>query len=516
MPNRRARLSTPAAVPGTAMLYTRVSTDEQAERGFSLREQEASLRAFCQKQGLRVVGHYQDDASAKTFSRPAWARLIADAASVRPSVVLFTKWDRFSRDTTDALSMIRVLQSMGIEPRAAEQPIDWAIPEQKFLLSIYLTSPHVENERRSLNTRAGLRRAQEEGRWTTTPPYGYRGERDRQGKTVLVSNDEGGERGPASRVREAFRLAATTDWAMEDIRRTSGVKVSKNQFTLLLRNVVYAGKVRVTSGDGQVVDGQHDALIDEATFARVQARFGDAPKPSRRVAPEAFPLRRSLLCLACGQPLTASNSKGRDGYYAYYHCAKGLAGQGHARFRAEAVHAAFEQNLRRVTVGREVRALFAAVLDDVASEENAKREAHIRRLRDTLERAEARSIAAADRLVAGDLSPEAYARVAATYEAQIDAARQDLARAEEAGTDSDVVRYALRLFADLAGVWTRSSVEGRAHLLGSIWPESLTFDGVGFGTTFDTPVIALFRGKRAENDGRPTLVEGRRPIGLPG
>jgi len=61
-----------------AIIYTRVSTDEQKDRGFSLRDQESRLRDFCQREGTEIVAHYQDDHSAKNFDRPAFQKMLKD------------------------------------------------------------------------------------------------------------------------------------------------------------------------------------------------------------------------------------------------------------------------------------------------------------------------------------------------------------------------------------------------------------------------------------------------------
>ena len=56
-----------------AILYIRVSTDEQADKGYSLKHQEERLRTYCQFQQIEVIGLYKDDHSAKTFERPAFS-----------------------------------------------------------------------------------------------------------------------------------------------------------------------------------------------------------------------------------------------------------------------------------------------------------------------------------------------------------------------------------------------------------------------------------------------------------
>lgn len=62
---------------------------------------------------------------------------------------------------------------MGIEPTAIEHPLDLTVPENKMMLAFYLSIPEVENTRRALNIKQGIRKAKQEGRWMGTPPtYG--------------------------------------------------------------------------------------------------------------------------------------------------------------------------------------------------------------------------------------------------------------------------------------------------------------------------------------------------------
>jgi DNA invertase Pin-like site-specific DNA recombinase len=51
-----------------ALLYSRVSTSEQSERGHSLAEQERTLRRHCEREGIKPLAHFTDDCSGKTCS----------------------------------------------------------------------------------------------------------------------------------------------------------------------------------------------------------------------------------------------------------------------------------------------------------------------------------------------------------------------------------------------------------------------------------------------------------------
>lgn len=170
-----------------ADLYIRVSTDEQADKGYSQRDQEERLKKYCEINIIQVRKVIFEDHSAKTFNRPQWIKLLIDLRKHRgqSDLVLFTKWDRFSRNAGDAYQMISMLRRLGVEPQGVEQPLDLSIPENKMMLAFYLAAPEVENDRRALNVFHGMRRAKKEGRYMGTAPLGYVNKITEAGKNIL-------------------------------------------------------------------------------------------------------------------------------------------------------------------------------------------------------------------------------------------------------------------------------------------------------------------------------------------
>ena len=149
-----------------AIIYTRVSTDEQ-NNGYSPADQKDKLYKFCENNNIEVVGFYHDDESGKSFDRPEWKKIMAFLKANRNLVnyIYFLKWDRFSRNTSEAYAEMTKLKKMNVEARAIEQPINLEVPENKVMLAIYLTTPEVDNDRRALNIFHGIRKAKKEGRW---------------------------------------------------------------------------------------------------------------------------------------------------------------------------------------------------------------------------------------------------------------------------------------------------------------------------------------------------------------
>ncbi|MBL7682918.1 MAG: recombinase family protein [Flavipsychrobacter sp.] len=131
-----------------AILYIRVSTDEQAEKGYSLKHQEERLRTYCDQQNIIIAGIYKDDHSAKSFERPEFQKLLSNLKKNKgfANLLLFTKWDRFSRNAPDAYAMLNQLNKLSIEAQAIEQPLDLSVPENKIMLGLYLIAPEVEND----------------------------------------------------------------------------------------------------------------------------------------------------------------------------------------------------------------------------------------------------------------------------------------------------------------------------------------------------------------------------------
>jgi len=171
----------------SAYLYVRVSTDEQKRKGHSLPEQEDRLIKYCEYNNIIVKGVFREYFSAKTFNRLEWIKLLAVLKKSSPKEtnnILFVKWDRFSRNVEFAYEMIGILRKYKTTAVAIDQPVDFAIPESSLMHVVYLAIPQAENERRSLNTKNGIRRAKQLGRYPSKAPIGYTNQCATDGKNI--------------------------------------------------------------------------------------------------------------------------------------------------------------------------------------------------------------------------------------------------------------------------------------------------------------------------------------------
>jgi len=141
------------------IIYTRSATDTQAESGSSLDGQRKRLESYCTKMNYEIVQYCAEECSGKTFKRPLFKLLLEYLRQNKEKInfLFVTRWDRFSRNVTDSLNMIRKLSVLGIEVNAVEQPIDFTIPENKMMLSFYLTMPEVSNAFKPFKNSSSIR-----------------------------------------------------------------------------------------------------------------------------------------------------------------------------------------------------------------------------------------------------------------------------------------------------------------------------------------------------------------------
>jgi site-specific DNA recombinase len=146
--------------------------------------------------------------------------------------------------------------------------------------------------------------------------------------------------------------------------KAKGLRISRSNFWISLRNPVYCGKIYVgpfKDKPARHVPGLHQPIISESLFYDVQD-YLDGKKKNYRTkvsSQEIYPLRGFLLCPKCGKLLTGSGSKGNGGQYFYYHCNNSCK----TRFRVENANDLFIRELRKYTPRPGMEKAYSRVLN---------------------------------------------------------------------------------------------------------------------------------------------------------
>ncbi len=468
-----------------ADLYIRVSTDEQADKGYSQRDQEDRLRKYCEIKGIFIRNVYIEDHSAKSFKRPEWQKYLSNLRKSKNNksgaLLLFTKWDRFSRNAGDAYQMINLLRTFGVEPGAIEQPLDLTIPENKIMLAFYLAAPEVENDRRALNVFHGMRRAKKEGRYMGTAPLGYANKISEDKKKYIAPHEF-----EAPILKWAFEQIIANNFNTEQIwkmirGKTDGKgRFSKNNFWVALRNPLYCGKIFIPpykEEQGYFVMGQHQPLIGEKMFWDVQDILDGrkrAIKP-KIVAMDNLPLRGFLKCPNCERMLTGSASKGKMGiYYNYYHCTSSCG----TRFKAEAANEAFVKQLRYLSPKEGMVDIFIEAFirdfNNKTKAQNSERANIISEIDTLNKRYQNALLKNAD----GEMADDDFQEVKKLTKGNIEKMEQRLNDLAIVGTEiKDLVASALKKVANIDRRYENGDIEEKRMIVSSMFPEFLEFDG---------------------------------------
>ena len=302
--------------------YTRVSTDNQAEKEFSSCEaQEQKIRSFLASQDWSVAEVYSDGGfSGANTDRPALCRLMADVKKEKIDVVLVYKIDRLTRSPKDFYQLIELFEHAKIDFISITERFDTSTPAGRLLRNIMLTFSQFERELTGERTRDKLLERAKKGMCNGgLTPYGYM----RQNKKFVPHPEE------CDVVKSIFEtyaetqsLAATQKFLREkDILNKQGNHFCKSNVGHILRNVVYAGKIKHR---GEIYDGTHEPLVSDDMFALAQTFHKTKTKKFRVY--KNFLFGGLIHCQACGSQMTPCFTNKRSGdkvkRYFYYRCTK--------------------------------------------------------------------------------------------------------------------------------------------------------------------------------------------------
>ncbi len=484
-----------------ADLYIRVSTDEQADKGYSQRNQEEMLKKYCTNHFIEIRNVIYEDHSAKSFNRPEWKKLLSSLKKHchKSNLVLFTKWDRFSRNAGDAYQMINILRDLGVEPQAIEQPLDLSIPENKMMLAFYLAAPEVENDRRALNVFFGMRRAKKEGRYMGLAPVGYKNKIDELGKKYIEPEEP-----DATILIWAFEELAKGTFSTEQIwkkAKEKGLKCSKNAFWQLIRNPLYCGKIflpKYKDEESRFVQGQHRAIISEELFENVQEVIDVRSRLYRTKIQtrEDFILRGFLVCPICRNQLTASKSKGRTKYYSYYHCRKGCS----YRISVEKLDQIFEDELRKFAPKTEMLTIYREIIAETYYELTHSHQITKRQLSHQLKDYDSRLSHIRNLLATQKIDPEDYIEIKSQYNTTL----KELKEKYEILNGSmpsieNLLKQDLNKLMTLDQVFKKGEIEDKRSLIQILYPEKLLFYGTLIQNTKLNDVLQFIYQYKTEN-----------------
>ncbi len=283
-----------------AALYTRVSSEEQAQHGSSMETQLDALRKNAKANGYKIVQEYSDPGfTGASLDRPGLSKLRQDAKAKKFDVVLVYKTDRFSRSLPQVVRLVlEEFQQLDIGFKSITEPYDTTQPSGRILFANLAAFADFEREQIRERHVRGKRSLAAKGkvmqRWQ---PYGYA--KDPITKDWVVNKEE------AKNYHLMVNLSLKKNLSCLQIarkltslgiptKRQKHIAWTKGAVKKILKHFVYKGQ-----GYYANVTFPIPPLISEKDWNLVQEGF-----KKRRLAPKSkvkheFLLRGLMIC-KCG------------------------------------------------------------------------------------------------------------------------------------------------------------------------------------------------------------------------
>ena len=177
-------------------LYGRVSTEEQALRGFSIEAQVDALKEYAKKNNMKIVDIYLDEgiSGAKPpLKRPALNRLLEDVKAGKIDMILFTKLDRWFRSVKEYFKVQEILEDNKVEWKTILEDYDTSSANGQMAITIFLAVAQNERDRTAERIKVVLdhkRKNKEACFGGQAIPFGYAKEQDANGVMRLVKDPE--------------------------------------------------------------------------------------------------------------------------------------------------------------------------------------------------------------------------------------------------------------------------------------------------------------------------------------
>ena len=228
--------------------YERVSTEEQALRGFSIETQIDNLAEYCRRNEMKVVDHYMDagvSGGKAAFKRPEMARLLADVEAGKIDMILFTKLDRWFRNVKEYFKVQEILDKYKVEWKAIHEDYDTTTANGRMAITIFLAIAQNEREKTAERIKVVFehkRKNKEVAFGGKNAPWGYTKERDEKGVMRLVKDPETQE--ACQTFWDMMRKDGNMNKAARYINETYGFKRTGRTWADTVRNPFYCGEYK--------------------------------------------------------------------------------------------------------------------------------------------------------------------------------------------------------------------------------------------------------------------------------
>ncbi len=307
-------------------IYVRVSTQEQANEGYSIGEQTERLTKYCDAMGWELYKTYTDGGySGGNMDRPALQELLSDVEEHKVDKVAVYKLDRLSRSQLDTLYLIeKVFLKNDTDFVSMSENFDTSTAFGRAMIGILAVFAQLEREQIKERMSMGKNARAKQGKWNggRNIPIGY--DYDKVKDKFIVNDYEAMqylELVDLFLKGKSFRELETI-FTERGYAHKHGTWIPKTMRSVL-RSKMYLGYLKHS---GQWYKSEHPALIDEETHERIIKLLDQRSEQYKQIGGKSGVvttyLGGLLFCKKCGGKYGKDSNGRRDknGNKRYKYC----------------------------------------------------------------------------------------------------------------------------------------------------------------------------------------------------
>jgi site-specific DNA recombinase len=292
----------------TIGLYVRVSSQEQAQEGYSIPAQKERLIAYCSAQGWTDFKFYIDEGvSAKDINRPELQRLLDDVKKEKISMILVYRLDRFTRRVKDLYGMLETLEKYKCSFKSATEMYDTSNAMGRMFIGLVALLAQWETENLSERVKMALEEKVSGGERVGNIPYGF----DLSDKEKLIKNDK--QAPVVLDMIEKFKSGMSAKALADYLNQTNNDRVWYAQGVIrVLSNPALYGSTRWNE---KTIDNTHEGFMSKQEFLKIQRMLDDRSLHHNREVKLIYLFQGVLICPECGHILNPNRyvRKKKDG-----------------------------------------------------------------------------------------------------------------------------------------------------------------------------------------------------------
>ncbi|MFM6932187.1 MAG: recombinase family protein [Novosphingobium sp.] len=322
-------------------VYTRKSTEDGLAQEFnSLDAQREACEAYILSQRhegwILVPGRFDDGGfSGGNMERPGLKVLLDLVDAGQVDVIVVYKVDRLTRSLADFAKIVERLDAKQASFVSITQAFNTTTSMGRLTLNVLLSFAQFEREVTGERIRDKIAASKKKGIWMGGPvPLGYQ-----VIERKLVPVPEEAER--VRTIMQRYLELTSVPTLISDLKATGivtkvqqrnsgphrgGIPFARGSLFHLLKNPIYVGKI---VHKGKIYDGEHDPVIDQDLWDRVQVQLAAKAPPRRRPKNDRNEAPfNGRITDPHGRPMVPTYTSKGARRYAFYETRKDLARPG--------------------------------------------------------------------------------------------------------------------------------------------------------------------------------------------